>query len=53
MNENYEIKLLLTVAQVNAILGVLGRQPYQEVEALILDIRHQARPQLENQQVPE
>mgnify|MGYP003656042020 CR=1 FL=1 len=53
MNENYEIKLLLTVAQVNAILGTLGRQPYQEVEALILNIRHQARPQLENQQVPE
>ena len=53
MNEKFEINLVLTVAQVNGILGILGRQPYQEVEALILNIRHQARPQLENQQVPE
>jgi hypothetical protein len=53
MNENYPIKLSLTIAEVNAIMGVLGRQPYEQVEALILNIRQQARPQLETQQVPE
>jgi hypothetical protein len=40
------IALDLTVAEINAIMGVLGRQPFQEVEALIANIRRQALPQL-------
>jgi hypothetical protein len=40
------IALDLTVAEINVIMGVLGRQPFQEVEALIANIRRQALPQL-------
>ena len=40
------IDLTLTVDEVNQIMGVLGRQPFQEVEALIANIRRQALPQL-------
>ena len=40
------IALDLTVAEINAIMAVLGRQPYEQVEALIANIRRQALPQL-------
>ena len=39
--------LNLTLEEINAIMGVLGRQPYEQVEALIAKIREQALPQLE------
>jgi hypothetical protein len=38
--------LELTLEEINAIMGVLGRQPYEQVEALIKKIREQAVPQL-------
>jgi len=38
--------LELTIEEVNAIMGVLGRQPYEQVESLIQKIRAQALPQL-------
>ena len=41
------IDLTLTVDEINKIMGVLGRQPFQEVEALIANIRRQALPQLQ------
>lgn len=40
------IDLTFSVDEVNQILGVLGRQPFQEVETLIANIRRQALPQL-------
>jgi hypothetical protein len=40
------ISIDLTVVEINVIMGVLGRQPYQDVEALIANIRRQALPQL-------
>jgi hypothetical protein len=46
MKESDSVDLFFTVKEVNQILGVLGRQPFQEVEALIANIRRQALPQL-------
>jgi hypothetical protein len=40
------IDLNLTVAEVNAIMAMLGRQPYEQVEGMIAKIRAQAIPQL-------
>jgi hypothetical protein len=40
------IDLTFTVDEVNQIMGVLGRQPFDQVEALIANIRRQALPQL-------
>lgn len=40
------IDLNLTVAEVNSIMAMLGRQPYEQVEGLIAKIRTQAIPQL-------
>ena len=40
------IDLNLTVAEINSIMTMLGRQPYEQVEALIKKIRAQALPQL-------
>lgn len=40
------ISIDLTVVEINVIMGVLGRQPFQDVEALIAKIRRQALPQL-------
>jgi hypothetical protein len=40
------MKLELTVDEINAIIGMLGRQPYEQVEGLISKIREQAIPQL-------
>jgi hypothetical protein len=39
--------LLLTLDEINVIMGILGRQPYEQVESLIKKIRDQALPQLE------
>ena len=41
------MKLDLSLDEINKILGVLGRQPYQEVEQLIAKVRRQALPQLQ------
>ena len=38
--------LELTLDEINAIMGMLGRQPYEQVENLIAKIRAQAIPQL-------
>ena len=38
--------LEFTIEEINAILGMLGRQPYEQVESLIAKIRAQALPQL-------
>lgn len=38
--------LELTLDEINAIMALLGRQPYEQVESLILKIRDQAVPQL-------
>ena len=38
--------LELTLEEINAIMGMLGRQPYEQVESLIQKIRAQAIPQL-------
>ena len=40
------IDLTFTVDEVNQIMGVLGRQPFDQVEALIANIRRQALPQI-------
>jgi hypothetical protein len=45
--------LTLTLDEINAIMGVLGRQPYEQVEALIAKIREQALPQLPKAEVAE
>ena len=39
-----------TVEQVNTILAMLGRGPFDAVAALIADIQNQAQPQLQSQQ---
>lgn len=41
------INLQLTVEQVNAILGHLGRLPYEQVHLLIEEIIKQGKPQVE------
>ena len=38
--------LELTLEEINAIMAMLGRQPYEQVEGLIAKIRAQAIPQL-------
>jgi len=38
--------LELTLEEINIIMGMLGRQPYEQVESLITKIRAQALPQL-------
>ena len=40
------ITLTFTIEEANAIMAVLGRQPYEQVEGLIAKIREQAIPQL-------
>ena len=49
--ENKEINLTLTVAEINVVLGALGKGPYEAVESVITKIREQAMPQV--QQVEE
>jgi hypothetical protein len=38
--------LELTLEEINVIMAMLGRQPYEQVEKLIAKIREQALPQL-------
>ena len=45
-----QIKLELTVDQVNQILQALGNEPFQKVYALIRTIQQQAQSQLEGGQ---
>jgi hypothetical protein len=47
------MKLDLSLDEINKILGVLGRQPYQEVEQLIAKVRRQALPQLQEPEAEE
>ena len=47
------IELTFSVDEVNAIMGMLGRQPYEQVEGLINKIRAQAIPQLPKLEVAE
>lgn len=41
------ITLQLTIEQVNAILGHLGRLPYEQVHTLIEELIKQGKPQAE------
>lgn len=50
--ENMTIDLKLTVAQINVILGHLGRGAYLEVQPVVDEIRNQAAPQLASAQQP-
>jgi hypothetical protein len=43
-----EIKLNLTIEEINLILEALGQKPYVEVNQLILKIQHQAQDQLKD-----
>lgn len=43
------IKLELTIQEVNAILGVLGKQPYEDVVRIITKIQEQGTPQVVQQ----
>ncbi len=45
--ENKEINLTLTVAEINVVLGALGKGPYEAVESVIAKIREQAMPQVQ------
>ena len=47
------MKLDLSLDEINKILGVLGRQPYQEVDQLIAKVRRQALPQLQESEAEE
>jgi hypothetical protein len=40
------VTLELTLEEINVIMAMLGRQPYEQVEGLIAKIRKQALPQL-------
>ena len=44
--ENVNIKLELTIAQVNYVLAALGGRPFAEVKDLIEDIKKQGDAQL-------
>ena len=44
--ENVNIKLELTIAQINYILAALGARPFAEVKDLIEDIKKQGDAQL-------
>lgn len=41
------LKFEMTVDDANLVTGALGKQPYEQVAALIQSLRDQARPQLE------
>jgi hypothetical protein len=44
---NPDISLTLDMEAVNKMLRILGRQPFEDVADLIMDIRQQAAPQLQ------
>jgi hypothetical protein len=45
-DQNVSIKLELPLAAVNFIVGLLGKQPFEQVADLVQGIREQAIPQL-------
>jgi hypothetical protein len=45
-----EIKLVLTLDEINQILSALGSQPYKDVFQVVTKIQQQAQAQLESQQ---
>ena len=47
------IKLDLTIAETNGVLGALAKQPYEAVAALINKIQAQGGPQVEAVQAEE
>lgn len=51
--EDKEITLTLNVNEVNTVLGALGKGPYEVVEPLIVKIRAQAVPQVEEAKTEE
>ena len=51
--EQKEVTLTLSVADVNTVLGALGKGPYEVVEPLIAKIRAQAVPQVEEAKTEE
>ena len=42
-----EIKLSLTIEEVNGVMQALGNMPYVQVAALVEKVRSQAAPQVE------
>lgn len=42
MTDHVRISIVLTVTQVNQVLSALGRQPHDDVHALIYAIKEQA-----------
>ena len=44
-----EIKLVLTLDEINQILSALGSQPYKDVFQLVNKIQQQAQAQLDSQ----
>lgn len=49
---NPNIELSLDMAAVNKVLSILGKQPFEEVADLIVDIRNQAQQQLQAGMMP-
>lgn len=47
MNETQEVKLTLSVGEVNQILDALGNIPYRQIYQLIGKIQRQAEDQLQ------
>ncbi|HEY9528433.1 MAG TPA: hypothetical protein VIR02_15180 [Anaerolineales bacterium] len=44
-----EIRLVLTLDEINQILAALGSQPYKDVFQLVTKVQQQAQAQLESQ----
>jgi hypothetical protein len=44
--QEIQIKLELTLAEVNVIMVALGKQPYETVAPLVTELRAQTYPQL-------
>lgn len=53
MEEQAQIDLKLTVAEVNVILRSLGKHPFEEIAALIQKIKAQGEAQLAEMQAAE
>ena len=51
--ERLQIHLALTVAEINAILMVIGKQPFEQVADLILKVRSQTLEQINMLQQPQ
>ena len=47
MEKSMEIKLSLTIEEVNGVMQALGNMPYVQVAALVEKVRSQAAPQVE------